>query len=150
MNKRKFLSRASLIAAAAAIPVAAYSINRSENYQPKLTSYTRNPLLTTVPGAEDYRGTPLDQRGLFMNEEKTFWPRMGDFLKWKTSANPYRGEKKNDSRRLEVICHNSIDEFPDNSITWLGHASFLFQLNGIRILLDPIFFRSWNVSEKIF
>lgn len=138
MNTRKIFKRASLIASAAALTAAVYRLKCSIQYQPELTSFTSNPNLSYVPGAEDYKGNPLDQRGLFMNEEKIFWPRMRDVLKWKTSVNPYKEEKINDTRRLEVNPLKSLDELPDNSITWLGHATFIFQLEGIRILFDPI------------
>lgn len=139
MKTKKILGKASLVVATTAIPALAFSIKRSENYQPRVTSYTRNPSLMPVLGAEDYKGNPLDQKGLFMNEEKIFWPRISEILKWKTSGNPYEEVKKRDHQRLEVAFHNSLDELPDNSLTWLGHASYLFQLNGIRILIDPIF-----------
>jgi len=105
---------------------------------PVQTTYTRNPTFASVPGTENYPGTPLDQKGLYMNEEHVFWPKLRDVLKWQTSANPYKAEKKNDTRRLPVITRHSLDELPDNAITWLGHASFLIHLSGIRLLIDPV------------
>jgi L-ascorbate metabolism protein UlaG (beta-lactamase superfamily) len=138
MKRRKFINRVSIGAVSLAIPTSAYALHTSEHYMPIRTSYTRNPSFSAVPGTEDYPGTPRDQKELYMNEEHVFLPKMSDLLKWKTSKNPYKAEKKNDTRRLRVIPRHSLDEIPDNAITWLGHASFLIHLNGIRLLIDPV------------
>jgi hypothetical protein len=103
MKRRKFIHRVSIGAISLAIPTSAYAIHTSERYMQILTSYTRNPSFSAVPGTEDYPGTPRDQKELYMNEEHVFLPKMGDLLKWQTSTNPYKAEKKDDKRRLQVI-----------------------------------------------
>jgi L-ascorbate metabolism protein UlaG (beta-lactamase superfamily) len=112
------------------------------------TTYIRNPSFTAVPGTEDYPGTPRDRKGLYMNEEHVFLPKMRDVLKWQTSANPYKAEKINDTRRLQVIQRHSLDELSDNAIMWLGHASFLIHLNGIRLLVDPVLTSSMFLKRR--
>jgi hypothetical protein len=148
MKRRKFIQRVSIGAVSLAIPASAYSIHTSESYMPILTSYTRNPSFSPVPGTESYPGTPRDQKERFMNEEHVFLPKMRDLLKWQTSTNPYKEEKKNDTRRLQVIFHQTLDEIPDNAITWLGHASFLIHLNGIRLLIDPVLTSSMFLKRQ--
>lgn len=148
MKRRKFIHRVSIGAVSLAIPASAYAIHTSEHYMQILTSYTRNPFLSSVPSTEDYPGTPRDQKELYMNEEHVFLPKMGDLIKWQTSTNPYKAEKKNDKRRLQVIPHHSLDEVPDNSITWLGHASFLIHLDGIRLLIDPVLTSSMLLKRQ--
>jgi len=148
MKRRKFIRRISLGAVSLAVPTSAYAIHKSERYLPIQTTYTRNPSFATVPGTEDYPGTPRDQKQLYMNEEHVFWPKMRDVLKWQTSANPYKAEKKNDTRRLPVIPRHSLDELPDNAIIWLGHASFLIHLSGIRLLIDPVLTSSMFLKRQ--
>ncbi|MES2827088.1 MAG: MBL fold metallo-hydrolase [Bacteroidota bacterium] len=148
MKRRKFIQRISIGAVSLAIPASAYSIHKSEKYMPIQTTYTRNPSFSSVPGTENYPGTPCDQKNLFMNEEHVFLPKMKDLLKWQTSANPYKAEKKNDIRRLQVIFRESLDELPDNAIVWLGHASFLIHLNGIRLLIDPVLTSSMFLKRQ--
>jgi hypothetical protein len=42
----------------------------------------------------DWKGTPLDEHGHFMNHERPFTPKFSDVLKWQTSKNPLKKEKK--------------------------------------------------------
>jgi L-ascorbate metabolism protein UlaG (beta-lactamase superfamily) len=148
MKRRKFIHRVSIGAVSLAIPTSAYAIHTSERYMPIRTSYINNPSFSAVPGMENYPGTPRDQKELFINEEHVFLPRMSDLLKWQTSANPYKAQKKNDTSRLKVVQRNSLDEVPDNAITWLGHASFLIHLNGIRLLIDPVLTSSFFLKRQ--
>jgi L-ascorbate metabolism protein UlaG (beta-lactamase superfamily) len=148
MKRRRFIHRVSVGAVSLAIPASAYAIHTSERYMQIQTTYIRNPSFSSVPGTENYPGTPLDQKGLYMNEEYVFLPKLRDLIKWQTSANPYKAEKKNDTRRLQVISRHSLDELPDNAITWLGHASFLIHINGIRILIDPVLTSSMLLKRQ--
>ncbi|MDO1447925.1 MBL fold metallo-hydrolase [Rhodocytophaga aerolata] len=138
MNRRKLIRRVAAGGIGLAIAPSVYFYNKAENYMPTATRYTSNPELKTLLSSKEWPGTPLDQKGLFVNEEYVFWPKFADVLKWQTEKNPYKEEKKNDTSRLEVIKHTSPDVLPDNSFTWLGHASFLMKLNGTKILIDPV------------
>ncbi|MFO7719254.1 MAG: MBL fold metallo-hydrolase [Gillisia sp.] len=138
MERKKFIKSVSLAAATFAVPASAFSLHKSQNYSPFHASVTTNPALANVPGAEDYAGTPLDQKGLFINEEHVFWPGWWDVIKWKTTPNSYKEQKEQDTQRLKIIPGNSLDDIANDSITWLGHASYIIQLDGVRILVDPI------------
>lgn len=111
---------------------------KDENYSAVKTSYTKNPSLKNLLDPATYPGTPLDQRGLFINEEFPYWPKFSDLIKWQTDPNPYKAIKKNYSQRLEVVKGLSPESMPENSLLWLGHASFLIKLSGLKILIDPV------------
>ena len=62
-------------------------------------------------------------------------------LQWKfSSLFKRRAKNKDDNFKLSVRELQAKDlETKDDFIVWLGHATFLIQLNGTRILTDPVF-----------
>ncbi|MFA6152388.1 MAG: MBL fold metallo-hydrolase [Chitinophagaceae bacterium] len=104
---------------------------------PTIQSYTSNPDLVTIK--PDYRGTPLDQRGLFINEEIPTLIRAGEVLRFMLQKNPQKQTKKKDPWKIDVIKNEDWLTDVSDKIVWLGHASFFIQLSGIRILIDPVF-----------
>jgi hypothetical protein len=138
MNRRKLLRRLAAGGLGMAIAPSVYYYHKVENYMPTASSFSSNPALKTILSSKEWPGTPLDQKGLFMNEQHIFWPKFADLWKWQTEKNPYKQEKKQDTQRLNVVLHPSLDVISDNGFTWLGHASFLIKLNGISILIDPV------------
>jgi len=105
--------------------------------------YTSNPKLENITLPFEWKGTPIDNKGRFINNEIPFVNSLRDVLKWQTSKNPQKEEKKNDTWRLKVIYDSNFLQSESDCIVWLGHASFFIRLAGISILIDPVFF---NVS----
>jgi L-ascorbate metabolism protein UlaG (beta-lactamase superfamily) len=104
---------------------------------PAITSYTSNPVLATVK--PDWKGTPLDEDGLFMNHE---YPWKLDYVKifrYLIHRNPQKEIKRHDTWRITVLKDDQWLTDPSDKIVWLGHASFFIQLSGIRILIDPVY-----------
>ncbi len=101
--------------------------------------YTYNPLLETVNTNPDWQGTPIDASGRFVNLHEPFESDLTDLIRWRLSSNPFREQKEQDTRRLEVVMNNEMFDSTDDKIVWLGHASFFIQIGGIRILTDPVF-----------
>ena len=99
--------------------------------------YTSNENLKTVKA--DWQGTPVDEKGRFVNVEFPFLPKMSDLLKWQLSANPFKEEKQNDTERLQVLDPTNFLNSEKDGILWLGHASVYIRLNGKSILIDPVF-----------
>jgi len=63
-------------------------------------------------------------------------------LKWKlgTLFKKKRARVKDDEFRLNVYALSASDlQREDDFIVWLGHATFYMQLDGVKILTDPVF-----------
>ena len=104
---------------------------------PVISNYTSNALLQTV--MPDWKGTPVDQDGLFINHE---FPTVIDYkaiVKFMLQRNPQREVKKRDTWRIPVLKDDAWLRSDHDMVVWLGHASFFIQLSGIRILIDPVF-----------
>lgn len=74
--------------------------------------------------------------GRFLNGDEYEKAPIWSVVKWKLSKNPQREEKKSDtfSLRVDSINPQTIQDF---SITWLGHASFLINIDGTKLITDP-------------
>lgn len=99
--------------------------------------YTKNENLRTIK--QDWRGTPIDQKGRFVNAEFPYLPAITDLLKWQLSTNPFKEAKQNDAERLRVLDPAEFLSGDKDGILWLGHASFYIRLSGKAILIDPVF-----------
>ena len=102
-----------------------------------IETYVRNEDLATIKA--DWKGTPVDEKGRFVNYEFPFLSRFTDLIKWQLSSNPQKAEKENDKERLAVLDPSGFLDSAQDGILWLGHASFFVRLNGKNLLLDPIF-----------
>jgi L-ascorbate metabolism protein UlaG (beta-lactamase superfamily) len=109
----------------------------SENDKAVIEKYVRNENLPTVK--TDWRGTPVDQKGRFVNHEFPFLPSTVNLLKWQLGIKEQKEEKQNDTARLEVRDPTEFLRGETDGILWLGHASFFVRLDGKNILLDPVF-----------
>jgi L-ascorbate metabolism protein UlaG (beta-lactamase superfamily) len=106
---------------------------------PEIKTYTSNPALKTIK--PNSPGTPLDQKGLFINYDIPTVIKFGSIVKHIFQRNPQREFKKNDTWRIKVLKDETWLSDSSDKIVWLGHASFFIQLSGIRILIDPIFWK---------
>ena len=100
-----------------------------------MITYRRNEQLTTI--LPDWKGNPV-VHGKFIDPEKRFSGSFKKFLQWKFSKNEKAIAKKNDVWKVGVRKGNDFLSCSENILVWLGHASFFLQVNGIRILIDPV------------
>jgi len=109
----------------------------SENDKAVIEKYVNNESLPTIK--VNWKGTPVDEKGRFVNHEFPFLPKVTDMLKWQLGARPQKAEKQTDAERLEIKDPTEFLNSDADGILWFGHASFLIRLNGVSILLDPVF-----------
>ena len=104
---------------------------------PLVTSFTSNTALKTI--ANDWKGTPLDQDGLFINPEIPTILSFREIFKYLITKNPQRSIKRHDTWSIPVMKDDAWLYDSDDKIVWLGHASFFIQFGGSRIVVDPMF-----------
>lgn len=73
-----------------------YMFTKSKN--PVIPNYTSNPALKTIKMG--WKGTTLDQDGLFINHEYPWVQKPLQVFKFMTGRNPQRDFKKNDKWRI--------------------------------------------------
>lgn len=102
-----------------------------------VSGHIRNESLATIKS--DWPGTPVDQKGRFVNAEFPFLPSPIDLLRWRLGANRQKEEKAKDPFQLKAVDPTEFLDGERDGILWLGHASVLIRLDGKVILIDPVF-----------
>jgi L-ascorbate metabolism protein UlaG (beta-lactamase superfamily) len=100
-------------------------------------TYHSNPALKIVK--PDWPGNKVI-RGMFANGAELYVPKMANVWKWKLSRNPQKAEKEQDDYQPAVLPVPDLFQRSEDSITWLGHATFLIRLQGLTFLVDPVLF----------
>ena len=100
--------------------------------------YILNPALPIHPAVADrWRGNPIEGEE-FQYLRDPFRPQWSQVARMMLLPNPQRAVKKADKWVPRVNPDVSyLEDRSKNWIVWLGHACFLFQLNGLRFLTDP-------------
>lgn len=110
-----------------------------------MITYVKNESLKTI--LPNWKGNPTSN-GKFFDPEKRFSGSFKKFLQWRFSKNEKAQAKKADNFSLNVREGNSFLSEKENILVWLGHASFFLQINGVRILIDPVFGRISGVVPR--
>jgi L-ascorbate metabolism protein UlaG (beta-lactamase superfamily) len=69
-------------------------------------------------------------------------PEFSRLLKWQTQTNPWKGRKRKGSAEPKVVgdvLGALADHDEGGRLTWLGHASVLVAIDGVHVLIDPVF-----------
>lgn len=99
--------------------------------------YLKNEALPVI--RSDWKGNPFHNNE-FQYLDTPFRPSFRQLFKWQTSRNPQREEKKAETWTVPVSSTTNFLQAAEDFITWLGHASFLIQINGIRLVIDPVLY----------
>ena len=108
-----------------------------------------NPKLKTPKAPVGWQGTPVDQKGRFVNLHHPFIPGLMDVLRWQLQKNPFKQEKKTTIWNPVVMKDDSWLDGSDDVIVWLGHCTFFIRINGIRLLTDPVFGDIFSVKREV-
>ena len=101
--------------------------------------FVSNPDLQTILPANEWKGTPLDEKGLFKNLHHPFAIGFRQVLKWQREKNPFKEQKKTELWQPEIVKDGSFLSNDKDCLVWLGHASFFIRINGVSLLIDPVF-----------
>ena len=97
--------------------------------------FIRNESLATI--RQGFPGNPMIE-GRFVNSDMGLSEHsFGAVQKWFISSNPQKEEKENEIYSVPVRDLPDQNSIKDDCIIWLGHASFLIQLDGKWLLTDP-------------
>lgn len=99
--------------------------------------YLSNPKLKTI--RTDWQGNPYKDKQ-FQYLDNPFYPSFKNLFKWQMQGNPQKAEKKADKWRPLIHQEQAYLQKKNDFIVWLGHATFLIQLNGIRMITDPVLY----------
>jgi L-ascorbate metabolism protein UlaG (beta-lactamase superfamily) len=114
----------------------------------KMPSHIHNPLLETR-APMGWMGNPLDASGRFVNLNFPFWPEFSKLLRWQTTRNPQKEEKKLENWLPDIQEDTLFLEKKEDCLIWLGHSSFFLRIAGAGILIDPVFGKASVVKRKI-
>ncbi len=90
----------------------------------------------------------------FVNPDGTlFESKLGNLLRWKLQRNPQRAEKAADvwTPVIQPLAPDLLAgtaPAAQDALVWLGHASWLIQWGGRRVLTDPVFFQAAVIKRR--
>ena len=110
------------------------------------SSFLLNPKLPVIQ--PNWAGNRLVGKQFVNADDQLYAPKFSKLLKWQLSRNPQRDEKKRDHwtpvvQPLTGPLLTGTTPAAQDALVWWGHATFLLQWGGLRLLFDPVFF---NVS----
>ena len=98
-----------------------------------------NPALATIIKDPSWKGTPLDENGLFRNLEHPYKASLMAVLRWKMRENPYKEARARLQWQPEILTDTTWLDGEEDVIVWLGHCTFYIRIGGVRLLTDPVF-----------
>jgi L-ascorbate metabolism protein UlaG (beta-lactamase superfamily) len=88
----------------------------------------------------DWKGNPVTEKGRFVNLDGPSERSYQDVLKWQRNRKEAKAKKKKQFCNVEVVSTPDVLSHKEDGIFWFGHCTFLIQVNGVRIITDPIFY----------
>lgn len=102
-----------------------------------MVTYELNPNLKIIQAKNDWPGNPVIGKE-FQYLQDPFRPDLRAFLRFALLDNPLFSRRKKDDWTPPVSQDTTyLNDRTRDWIVWYGHACFLFQLGGLRYLIDP-------------
>ena len=98
--------------------------------------FRSNEFLRTIN--PHWRGNP-SANGKFFNRQHRWKPGMANVFNMRFTRNPNHLAKRFVQWKPTVYYLRSMKELVGNAMVWLGHNTFLIQLGGKRIMIDPVY-----------
>lgn len=86
----------------------------------------------------DWTGNKLNSKGLYTNLYGDDIKTLAEVWKWMSNPRPLTKLKTNQQTPLEWQLIENIDKKNVDSITPIGHAGFIIDLNNTRLVIDPV------------
>jgi len=115
---------------------------------PLIADHTKNNNLKDLLSENEWIGTPVDKKGRFLNVNFHFEPSLVDVVKWKAGNNKYKDQKKQEVWNPEIDDDLKWLSSNEDCLVWLGHSSFYCRINGVNMLIDPVFGDILTVKRK--
>ncbi len=149
-TRRSFLRLLGLGTAASLLGVAGNSTAKPLA-SPAVPTLLKNDRLPVIRAG--WAGNLLQGRQ-FVNADGTVFESMiGTLFRWQFQRNPQREEKKADHwvpnvQPLSPELLSGSAPAAQDALVWLGHATWLIQWGGRRLLTDPVFFNASIVKRR--
>lgn len=100
-----------------------------------MASFLHNPrLLFARP---DFPGNYFQDGQFYHARYASAEAPLGRVLRWQLAGNPQKQEKTRDPFRLRCISDSGFLNNEEDTLVWLGHASFFIRMQGVTMLTDP-------------
>ncbi|MFT6782968.1 MAG: L-ascorbate metabolism protein UlaG (beta-lactamase superfamily) [Saprospiraceae bacterium] len=97
---------------------------------------------------EGWTGNPINKNNQYMNLDGLSARGIFDVFDWKVlKKNKYAEQRKNQETNVIVQKDMHFLNSAEDGITWLGHATFLFCLGGLKIITDPVLYDIWPLQR---
>lgn len=97
---------------------------------------------------EGWMGNPINADDQYMNLDGLSARGFKAVFNWKViQKNKYAEQRKNQQTNVTVQKNSDFLNRTNDGITWLGHATFVFCIGGVKIITDPILYDIWPLQR---
>ena len=100
-----------------------------------MATFLRNPDLPFV--RPDFPGNYFDNGRFYHAHYASEVASVSRILRWQLKGNPQKQEKTHDPFRVRCLRSNRFLTDSEDTLVWLGHASFFIRMQGVTMITDP-------------